>query len=49
VSEELQSDARVIRDETAKMTGLVKQLLGFCAPQGADSARRQTWQAPPLG
>jgi len=29
VSEELQSDARVIRDETAKMTGLVKQLLGF--------------------
>jgi signal transduction histidine kinase len=29
VSDELISDARVIRDETAKMTGLVKQLLGF--------------------
>lgn len=36
VSEELQNDARVIRDETAKMTTLVKQLLGFARRRPPD-------------
>lgn len=56
VSEELQSDARVIRDETAKMTGLVKQLLGFArrkVPQReeadvAGAAARVTQMLGPL-